>query len=105
MIMSSWEKEETLVDFRIVIEKLLGRRLPRITEDNIITVDLKDISEDISWIGLAQDGVQTQVSYIPAMCCHSNKKLPEERIIYVINTKLQRFILLGDNFIYFWKSS
>jgi hypothetical protein len=62
------------------------RRLPRITEDNIITVDLKDISEDINWNGLAQDRVQKQVSYIPETCCHSNKKSPEERIIYVINS-------------------
>ena len=49
---------------------------------NIVTVDLKDVSEDINWIGLVQDRVQTQVSYIPEMCFHSNKKLPEERIIY-----------------------
>jgi hypothetical protein len=38
---------------------LPGRRLPRITEDNIITVDVKDISEDISWMGLDQDRVQS----------------------------------------------
>jgi hypothetical protein len=71
---------------KLWLKILPGRRLPRITEDNIITLDLKDISEDITWIELAQDRVQTQVSYILEMCCHSNKMSPEGRIIYVINS-------------------